>query len=190
MKETFEITKYYKYNRKVSKSQGVMFMIFGMVVLGLIIYGLIIYSRTLNEAYQNINYGIDCSEYTSLQATTDNTLSAFETSKLAYQKDKQDYYNAQDIDTKVALFDKWTTSYDNNLVDPSNSLVRLYNTNLPFYEHCYKRVSMSIELDSIHAYIGQESTAIDSEFSNNLKPQAESAGYVYDPSSETKQWFK
>jgi hypothetical protein len=182
MKKKFEVTKYYVNNKRISKFHGILFMLFGLIVLATIVYGLFdFYNNSLNNAFQSYNYGIDCSEYSYLQTQTNESLKDFEVDKEDYLRVKQNYYNTYGISSKLTAMDTWKDKYNEELIKPYNAFISLYNSNLDFYENCYKEISFSSKIDSINTYIEAESEEIDKEFEGNLRPMAESEGYIFSP---------
>lgn len=183
MKHSFEATKYYKNNKRVSKVHGVLFILFGWVVLGLLVYGIFILSNNLNGVYDDWNSesGSSCSSYipsyiTSLNEEINKTSSNFDSIKQEYEQLKIKYHGTSNTDQKVELFDQLGDKI-NELVDNLNEAVTHYNNNIAYYEDCSDG-SVSSKIEAMRTYIDQKEIEHDKEF-EILKPEAEAEGYVF-----------
>lgn len=176
MKMSFEVTEYYKNNKKISKAHGVLFMLFGFIVLGFLVYELSAFAANIDETARTWTSGVDCSNYPSLPSTMNGALNEYNSDKSDYQKIKSEYYNASSINAKVELFGRGDDKI-NALINSFNNVIGLYNNNQNFYDVCYN-AQLSSEIESMRSYITREESERENEF-KRLKPEAEAAGYVY-----------
>ncbi len=183
MKQSFEATKYYKNNKKFSKLHGVLFMLFGWIILGLIIYGVFVLSNNLNGLYKDWNSesSSSCSSYipsyiASMNEEINKTNNKFESTKQEYEQLKIKYSGTSNIDQKVELFDQLGDNI-NKLIDTLNEAVTHYNNNIAYYEDCSDG-SVSSRIEAIRTYIDQKEIEHDKEF-EILKPKAEAEGYIF-----------
>ena len=98
MKLSFETTKYYKKNKRISKTQGILFMALGFIVLGFVVYWTFQFSINANAMYEDWNsddyssdYGyydnVDCSAGSSVTNKMNLASSSF---KLTAEPSKLD----------------------------------------------------------------------------------------------------
>lgn len=185
MKQSFEIIKYYSKNKRISKVQGILFMLFGWIILGFIIYGLFFVYNNMDKYYEDWNSdsgsSSSCSTYTdsyisSINEKIVNINSRFDSAKTGYEEVKTKYSATSNIDKKVELFDQMGDKL-NALIDLFNEAITHYNNNVVYYEDCSDG-STSSQIENMRTYIDQKETEQDNEFSI-LKPKAEAEGYFY-----------
>lgn len=178
MKLSFETTKYYKNNKRVSKVHGILFMILGLAVLGILIYLLaIIAPKNVRWMYEDANFGIVCSDYPNLSQSIDNEFHQFSSIQSDLSNVKQQYNDASNIDDRVNLSNQ-RVDYINSLTASFNNIVSLYNSNPNYFEHCYSKSDISHNIEELRFTLRSEGSSYDSDFAI-LRPQAEEEGYVF-----------
>ena len=85
MKLTFKTEKYYGKNVKVSKMQGIFFMIIGFLILSAVVYGTLSFILGFGGIFSNWNYGYDCEENDLLRNDMDNAISELGNIKQNYE---------------------------------------------------------------------------------------------------------
>jgi|TARA_B100001971_G_C18222790_1_gene558319 hypothetical protein len=186
MKLTFETTKYYKENKRITKTQGVLFMALGLIILGFVVYGIFQFSINVNAMYEYWNsddyssdYGyyedVDCSAGSTAISKMNLASSSFNTKKSEYESAKSKYYSTSNIDLQLEYHDKWGESY-NSLIFIFNDIIFAYNEDPLYFDNCESSVSSDIE--NKRAYLDSEEIVIDGEF-QKLKLRAIAEGYIF-----------
>jgi hypothetical protein len=204
MKQSFKVTKYYKNNKKISKAHGVLFMLFGWVVLGLLIYGLSEAYFYYEESsygndwiYEESSYGNDwiyeenplpldydligyfsCSDYDpiSLNERMNYIISKFDNLKGEYEELKVRYHKPAHIHYKFELHrDLGKKMFV--LISTFNELVVHYNDNINYYEEC-SDITLYSKIDIMEEYISQQEDELEREY-GNLNRRAEKEGYSF-----------
>ncbi len=177
MKLSFETKKYYQNNVKISKFHGVVFMIFGFLILSAVVYETFNLVSGFDSLFSTWNYGYDCEGNEILRSNMDTAISNLNSVKQGYETTKQDFFNSTNIDIEVERMNNWLDTY-NELIPPYNKIISLYNNDISFYDNCYD-TPISSYIDGEESYLNYENNLIDEEYSK-LKPRAEAVGYVYD----------
>ncbi|MFC1666148.1 hypothetical protein ACFLZF_00340 [Nanoarchaeota archaeon] len=186
MKLTFETTKYYKENKRITKTQGVLFMALGLVILGFVVYGIFLFSINVNAMYEDWNsedYSSDYEYYDDVDCSAGSTAiskmnlasSSFSTKKSEYESAKSKYYSTSNVDLQLEYHEQWGEFY-NALITPFNDMIYAYNEDPLYFDNCESSVSNDIE--NKRAYLDSEENLIDNEF-QKLKPRAVAEGYIF-----------
>lgn len=174
-KYSFNVTKYYEKNKKITEFQASCLMLLGFLILvatGYAFYNLIINLESTNE---QLNSETDCSQ--DSRATNANvSIESFYSTKSDYERVKSYYQVASEIDLKVKLMNQRLDEF-NKLIDIFNVMVNDYNTNSGYYDYCYTKLEKTI--DENRDYLDREQKLTDDAF-KALEPQAIAAGYEYD----------
>tara|TARA_Y100000310_G_C20667239_1_gene808258 strand:- start:857 stop:1426 length:570 start_codon:yes stop_codon:yes gene_type:complete len=187
MKLTFETTKYYKKNKRISKTQGILFMALGFIVLGFVVYWTFQFSINANAMYEDWNsddyssdYGyyddVDCSAGSSVTNKMNLASSSFNTKKSEYESVKSKYYSTSNVDLQLEYHEQWGESY-NSLISVFNDIIFTYNEDPLYFDNCYN-YSVSNDIETKRSYLDSEEIVIDTEF-QKLKQRAEAEGYIF-----------
>lgn len=185
MKLTFETTKYYKKNKRITKTQGILFMALGLFVLGFVVYGTYLLYINVNAIYDDWNSDssssymyyddFDCSDRSIVTSKMNLASSSFNTKKSEYESVKNKYYSTSNIDLQLEYYDEWIDFY-NSIILVFNNMIYIYNEDPLYFDNCDSSISNTIETK--RAYLDNEEIVIDNEF-KKLKTRAEAEGYIF-----------
>jgi len=188
MKLSFETIKYYKKNKRISKTQGILFMALGFVILGFVVYGLFQFAIKVNAIHEDWNsddyssdysydyQNYDCSAGSSATSKMNEAYSSYDIKKIDYELIKNKYYSTDNLDTKLDYHSQWGDAF-NSIIFIFNDIIFAYNEDPLYFDNCYN-YSASLDIESIRAYLDNEEIIIDTEF-QKLKPLAEAEGYIF-----------
>jgi hypothetical protein len=166
MKFIFETKKYYKNNSKLTKTQGVLFMLIGLIIFSFIAYWMYLFTINLGGIYGSFNGVHDCTESPELLSEMNAIFSEYNLNKNSYSGYKQDYLSEVYLDSKIDLWNAMASNYE-QVIEKYNEMIYLYNPNMGFYESCYdfslsdRLDSESYFIDNEESFIGPESAALD-----------------------------